>query len=259
MKESFRAAEFLFKKMKSLYSTFQYPDEIDADLWTEILDGHSQTEILDALKAYRRETEYNKAPNPAEFKKFLKLSGEDVGMKARILKCAGEIEMKYGVAARNRYVKGLIDPCGVGLKSESAEDVEKSKRLARPDPAVAFMQRDIKLGCCRHLLPVYEQAVRYIAEDLLSREMPASQWKDMNFAERIEQAAKKGLFDRLDEVLVMVCRQRYGKDYQFDSANMLAATERNNIAVYSVTGAVKGLAAHYSANTGEDFSDTLGF
>lgn len=259
MKENFRAAEFLFKKMKSLYSTFQYPDEIDADLWTEILDGHSQTEILDALKAYRRETEYNKAPNPAEFKKFLKLSGEDVGMKARILKCAGEIEEKYGVAARNRYIKGLIDPCGVGLKPESAEEVERSKRLVRPNPAAAYMQRDIKLGCCRHLLPVYDQAARYIVEDLLSREMPVSQWKDLDFAGRVEQAAKKGLFDRLDEVLVMVCRQRYGKDYQFDSANILAAAERNNSAVYSAAGAAKGLAAHYSADADEDFSDTIGF
>ena len=257
MKDKFRAAKFFLDKVKKLYPTFQYPDEIDVDLWTEILEGHSQTDILEALKSYRRETEYNKAPTPAEFRKFLEAikSNDRANMRQRIEKCAAEIEEKFGVKARNRYIRGLIDAYGVELKPET----EEKKKSEIPNPAVMFMQRDIALGKCRHLLPMYQRAVNYILTDLLSREMPVSQWKDLDFAERVEQAAKKGLFDRLDEVLVMVCRQRYGKDYQFDSANMLTAAGRNNSAVYSGAGAVKGLAAHYSANTGEDSSDTLGF
>ena len=37
----------------------------------EVLEGYSQTEILEALKSYRKTCEYNSAPTPASFKKFL--------------------------------------------------------------------------------------------------------------------------------------------------------------------------------------------
>lgn len=123
MKENFRAVEFLFKKMKSLYSTFQYPDEFGIELWTEILEGYSQTELLDALKAYRKQTVYNKAPTPAEFRKFLEAikSNDRANMRQRIEKCAAEIEDKFGVKARNRYIRGLIDAYGVELKPETEE------------------------------------------------------------------------------------------------------------------------------------------
>ena len=71
MEKDFKAAEFLFKKIKSIYPTFEYPDELDVDVWLDVLNGYSQTEILDALKAYRRNTEYNTAPTPANFEKWL--------------------------------------------------------------------------------------------------------------------------------------------------------------------------------------------
>lgn len=244
MEEKFKAAEFLFKKMKNLYSTFQYPNEIDVDLWIEILEGHSQTEILEALKAYRRETEYNKAPNPAEFKKFLKLSGEDVGMKARILKCAADIEEKFGVAARNRYICGLIDPCGVELKPESNE----AQKTVISDPAVAFMQRDIRLGRCRHLLSVYQAAVRYIAEDILGQEIPVSEWRRMTFAERCTAAMKRGLFNSFDEVMVLICRRNQGKDFQFESGSQIV---RRYDARTAVDRGIERVAAHFRTDEAE--------
>ncbi|MBQ2319188.1 MAG: hypothetical protein IIW86_03545, partial [Clostridia bacterium] len=51
--------------------TFSRPDEIDVRAWTEILSGYSQTDILDALKEYRKNVPYDKAPNPATFKGYL--------------------------------------------------------------------------------------------------------------------------------------------------------------------------------------------
>lgn len=63
--------KFLFEKMKRLYPSFEYPDEIDIKAWTEILSGYSQTDILDALKEYRKNVPYDKAPNPATFKGYL--------------------------------------------------------------------------------------------------------------------------------------------------------------------------------------------
>lgn len=251
MSEDFRAAKFFLDKVKKLYPTFQYPDEIDVDLWTEILEGHSQTEILEALKAYRRETEYNKAPNPAEFKKFLKLSGEDVGMKAIILKCAVDIEEKFGVAARNRYIRGLIDPCGVELKPESNE----AQKTVISDPAVAFMQRDIRLGHCRHLLSVYQAAVRYIAEDILAQEIPVSEWRRMTFAERCEAAMKRGLFNRFDEVLVLISRRDNGKDYQFESGSQIV---RRYDVKSAIKNGVKQVAAHFRTDDAE-MAKTAGF
>lgn len=244
MSEDFRAAKFFLDKVKKLYPTFQYPDEIDVDLWTEILEGHSQTEILEALKAYRRETEYNKAPNPAEFKKFLKLSGEDVGMKARILKCAVDIEEKFGVATRNRYIRGLIDPCGVELKPESDE----AQKTVISDPAVAFMQRDIRLGRCRHLLSVYQTAVRYIAEDILAQEIPVSEWRRMTFAERCAAAMKRDLFNSFDEVMVLICRRNQGKDFQFESGSQIV---RRYDARTAVDRGIERVAAHFRTDEAE--------
>lgn len=250
MSEQLRATKFFLDRVKKLYPTFQYPDEIDVELWTEVLEGHSQTDILEALKAYRRETEYNKAPNPAEFKKFLAAKSENHGMRARILKCADEVGDKYGTAARERYLKAAganwpeVDLSGhewtepeiLGCEIKSADDY-----------AVTLMRRDLKLNRCRQLLPEYQAAVRYIAEDMLSREIPVSEWRKMSFAERCAVAMKRGLFNRFDEVLALVCRQRQGKDCQFE---LDKATKP-----FNPDRAVHYLGAHYRQQDSNDIFD----
>lgn len=223
MSEQLRATKFFLDRVKKLYPTFQYPDEIDVELWTEILEGHSQTDILEALKAYRRETEYNKAPNPAEFEKFLTDKSENQGMRARILKCADELgdELgdKYGKKARDTYLKvARLQWPNVDLSGHewTAPVIPSEDAKAAGGYAEEYMQRDIKLNRCRHLLPVYQQAVRYIAEDLLAQEIPSAEWRNMDFAQRCAAAMRKGLFNRFDDVLVDICRKWHGKDYQFD-------------------------------------------
>lgn len=64
-------ASFIFQRMKRLYPTFETPDEVDIQAWVEILEGYSQTEILEGLKNYRKCVPYDKAPNPASFKDYL--------------------------------------------------------------------------------------------------------------------------------------------------------------------------------------------
>ena len=64
--------KFLFDKIKKMYPTFDMPDEIDIECWTEILQGYSQEDILKALKSYRKTVEYNQAPTPGTFAKFLR-------------------------------------------------------------------------------------------------------------------------------------------------------------------------------------------
>jgi hypothetical protein len=64
-------ASFIFEKMKRYYPTFETPDEMTIGEWVGVLDGYSQTEIMDALKAYRKNVPYNVAPLPAKFKEYL--------------------------------------------------------------------------------------------------------------------------------------------------------------------------------------------
>lgn len=64
-------ASFIFEKMKKVYPTFENPDEFSIGEWTGVLDGYSQTEILDAFKEYRKNVPYNSAPTPSAFKPFL--------------------------------------------------------------------------------------------------------------------------------------------------------------------------------------------
>lgn len=252
MSEQLRATKFFLDKVKRLYPTFQYPDEIDVELWTEVLGGHSQTDILEALKAYRRETEYNKAPNPAEFKKFLAANSESCNMRARILKCADEIGDKCGSAARERYLKAAranwpeVDLSG---HEWTEPEILECEKVSAGDYAVTLMQRDIKLNRCQHLLPEYQAAVRYIAEDMLSQEIPASEWQKMSFSERCAMAMKRGLFNQFDDVLVLVCRQRQGNDFQFEANKMIRPFNANQ--------AVNYLEAHYRTDEA-DFARAAG-
>lgn len=88
-------------------------------------------------------------------------------------------------------------------------------------PAESLMTRDIELKRNRHLLTVYKLAVDYVTQDLLLEVIPNSEWRKMDFSQRVALAKKKGLFDRFDEVLVYVCKLNYGKEYQYESEQML--------------------------------------
>lgn len=144
---------------------------------------------------------------------------ENQDLRQRILKCADEMGDKYGKKTRDTYLKtGRLQYPNVDLSGHewTAPVTPSADAKAAGGYAEEYMQRDIKLNRCRHLLPVYQQAVRYIAEDLLAQEIPAHEWHNMGFAERCAAAMRKGLFNRFDDVLVDVCQKYYGKDYQFD-------------------------------------------
>lgn len=179
MNELFKSTNFLFEKIRRIYPTFVRPDELDIEVWAEVLEGHSQTEILDALKKYRKTVEYNKAPTPAEFSKFLE------------------------------------------TVSESKPVTSTTQEFNCYAPAESLMTRDIELKRNRHLLAVYRLAVDYIIQDMLLEHIPSSEWRKMDFSQRVILAKKKGLFNRYDEVLAHVCKLNYGKEYQFESETMI--------------------------------------
>ncbi len=188
------------------------------------------------------------AMHESDDKKKIDESEEHQDLRRRILKCADEHGDKWGAVARERYLR---------LARQQWPDVDLSghewtepkvlgcAKQARTDYAADFMARDIRQGRCRHLLPVYNRAVRLVAEDRLSREIPASEWAKLSFAERCEKAMAIGLFNDFDNALIEACRSYCGKDYQLE-AN-LPKVNPNRAGGY--------IAAHYADNDIFDLSE----
>ncbi len=157
------------------------------------------------------------------------------GMRIRIFKCADDIGDKFGKKAREKYLS---------LAAQYWPDVDLSghewtqpvllgcERKTIGDVASVLMKRDIALGCCRHLLPVYEKSVRYVVEELLSREIPVSEWRQMDFSEKVSSAMKKGLFNGFSDILILICRKYHGSDFQFDSEKQAARSKTAYLPVH---------------------------
>lgn len=106
-------------------------------------------------------------------------------------------------------------------KTEKADLASNDPEMNYFAPAELLMSRDIELKRNRHSLTVYKLAVDYITQDLLLEMIPNSEWRKMDFSQRVALAKKKGLFNRFDEALVYVCKLNYGKEYQYESEQML--------------------------------------
>ena len=225
------------------------------DAYDEAFSAELTSNIIKAVDDYWRFKSDKTRPTIAQVMAMVnsddkKAGNEDPeslqGMRRRILKCADEVGDKYGAAARERYLKAAranwpeVDLSGHEWTEPEILECEKA---SAGDYAIRLMQRDIKLNRCRHLLPEYQAAVCYIAEDMLSREIPTGEWRKMSFAERCAAAMKRGLFNRFEEVLVLVCRQRQGKDRQFEATQETKPFNPNR--------AVQYLGAHYRV---DDFS-----
>lgn len=232
------------------------PERLNA--WQEAFAEYDLADILSATDDFWNYKSSKSKPSVAQLKAILnakKVDTEDNsigGMRRRILKCADEVGDKYGAAARERYLKAAranwpdVDLSGHEWTEPEILECEKS---SAEDYAVTLMRRDIKLNRCQHLLPEYQAAVRYIAEDMLSREIPAGEWQKMSFAERCGVAMKRGLFNRFDEVLVLVCRQRSGKNCQFEACRQTRPFNAGQAANY--------LGAHYRTDEA-DFARAAG-
>lgn len=69
--DNYANAKFLFENIKKLYTKFELPNDLETEVWSEVIKDHTQSEILTALKTYRKEVVYDRAPTPAEFKNYL--------------------------------------------------------------------------------------------------------------------------------------------------------------------------------------------
>lgn len=203
MTDDLKATKFLFDKIKRIYPTFEYPDELDVQIWSDVLEGYSQTDILEALKDYRKNVPYDKAPNPGEFKKYLP-------------------------------EKEKTPP--------PPPPVDTKPRFTAFAPAEFFMQRDIELKRCRHNLYIYKQAVDYVINELLLEKIPSDVWRRLSFADKVTAAKNNGLFSRLDDVLVLVSKQRLGRAYEFQSEAELNAGKASQASGHTFDEAVAEVA-----------------
>lgn len=207
--------------------------------------------IIKAVDDFWRFKSDKARPTIAQIMAMVNSNGQKAGdedpenqqnMRARILKCADELGEKYGKSVRDKYLANYPD---YDFSSHSWKEPKMLPlRNGIADYAVSLMQRDIRLGSCRHLLPVYQKAVRYVAEELLLEVIPSEQWRHMTYGERCKAAKEQGLFDRLSEVLVQVCRQHYGKDYQFESKSQMNQQ-------FDMTDKIKRIASHYRTDEAE--------
>ena len=83
------------------------------------------------------------------------------------------------------------------------------------DYASDYMARDIKLGRNHHLLNVYQRAVSKIVNEKLLETHCLQDFRKMDYSDKCRSAMQIGLFNGFDDVLVEVCQELYGKDYQY--------------------------------------------
>lgn len=229
------------------------PDMVDS--WDEAFKEFDLLAVFEAIDDFWQFKNSKSRPNVAQITAILnakKAAKDNSDIRNRILKCADEHGEKWGKAARERYLKAAaqlwpdVDLSGHDWVEPTVLGCDKNNPT---DYAAKLMSDDIKRGVNRHLLPVYAKAVRYVAEDLLSQEMPVSEWQKMSFGQRCEAAKRKGLFDNFENYLIEICKKYHGKEYQFESANML----NDGSSGKTFSGAANGLASHWRTD------DVIGF
>lgn len=103
----------------------------------------------------------------------------------------------------NKSMPTIAKLLAIIFKDNKKDQKQEAKRYY--NLASDYMTRDIALNRCKHLIGDYNRAVNYIIEDLLSKEMPISEWVKLDYSQKIEQAQKKELFNQFDEILEMLC------------------------------------------------------
>lgn len=129
-------------------------------------------------------------------------------------------------------------------KAEKIPEVEEIGKVSLADLAWSQMNLDIENGVCRNNLYVYRDAERIILEDWLLLEVPAEVWRKMSYASRLKVATEKGLTARFGEALTQAAQKRFGRDYEYQSANEIEANRARCGTVNN--DAAKTLAAHWT-------------
>ena len=199
------------------------PERVKA--WNDAFKEYYLDDVLNTIDEYWNFKSSKSKPSVHQIKAMLIAKNASTsdnspsGLRSRILKCADEMGNKYGNNARERYLKIAkqqypdVDLTNHHYAAPTVAEVDRSS--IETDFAAKMMKKDIERETCRHLLSIYNRAVRYIAEGMLSKQISFQEYSKMDFRNRCEKALKMGLFNHMDEVLIKICRELYNKDYQF--------------------------------------------
>lgn len=126
---------------------------------------------------------------------------------------------------------------------------ETTAQAAKGDFAWERMNNDIATGDCKANLYMYRKAEDLIIDTWLLEVIPASEWAKMDRMQKLAQAEKKGLMNRFNEALRIVCLERFDREQEFLSANQMKEVKanKNNKIIPDACGndAVNILAAHW--------------
>ena len=199
------------------------PERVKA--WNDAFKEYNLDDVLNTIDEYWNFKSSKSKPSVHQIKAMLVAKSASTsdnspsGLRSRILKCADEMGDKYGYESRERYLKVArqqwpdIDLANHPYVAPAIAVVDRTSE--ETDFAAKMMKHDIERGTCRHLLPIYNRAVRYIVDDFFSKDEFCQGLRKMSYREKCEIALKKGVFNKMDDVLILICRQLHGKDYQF--------------------------------------------
>ena len=151
------------------------------DAWAEAFKNYDLLDVLKAVDEYWRYKDSSRRPNVQKIEAMLNTQPEAV---------------KTNNIQSNTPAEKHIDYAGM------------------------FMARDIKLGINRHLLPIYQRAVSYITQDMLLQRISSQEWHQLDWSGRCSRAMQEGLFNELENVLIMICTKLHGKKYQYNEPEM---------------------------------------
>lgn len=173
--------------------------------------------------------------------------------------CYGESEVIKAVNEYWRYKNDKSRPRLSQILAMLSSDnkVEKQEltvaKINEPKAisvAAQWIERDKSLGTLRHMTSVYETASKLAMKDLLIEKIGLSQWQPLSEYQRYELALRNGLFTA--ELLVQVCREKFGKDYNWQGSNELGNIQNRNNLSQSVSNLAKKFQNNYKPNVWAD-------
>lgn len=136
------------------------------------------------------------------------------------------------------------------LTSHKAEKLKQAaasapkKELPTPEN---LMAQDVAAGCCRNNLYVYREAYDICLDKFLREVIPADVAEHAFYPRNVQLAVENGVFGRFDEAMLMAAQRRFGRDYEFPSANDMEAMKKNGKKSVDFKQTVGNLASHWRA------------
>jgi hypothetical protein len=136
------------------------------------------------------------------------------------------------------------------LTSHKAEKLRQAaasapkKELPSPENLMAL---DIATGDCRNNLYVYRDAFNICLKEFLPEVVPVDVLERAYYPKDVQLAVENGVFSRFGDAMLMAAQRRFGRDYEFPSANDLEAQKKNGTKVVDFKQTIDSLASHWRA------------